>query len=227
MDSVSKQIPGVGSIVKQCEICGSPFKIKPSQLHRAHCCSKECSHKRRTKKIEVKCKNCGKPMMVAPSRAAHNRGLVCSKKCQYEKNSREFKSKDAVVFNCRNCGKKFCLTPSQVRKKGSGKYCTRQCRDQHRVKENHPMYLNGRSSERRGPNWQAQKRKAKQRDQYTCQHCLLTEKEEITKTSQPLHVHHIKPYRCCDNYLVANELDNLITLCSACHRIADAKLLHG
>ncbi len=72
-----------------------------------------------------------------------------------------------------------------------------------------------------GPNWQQQRKLALARDGHRCRTCGASE--------GMLHVHHIRPFREFaylpgqnDHYLVANELDNLITLCPACHRQAEA-----
>jgi len=66
-----------------------------------------------------------------------------------------------------------------------------------------------------GPNWNAQRNRARQRDQYLCQMCYTPEQ------GRAHHVHHKTPFRFFDSYLKANELDNLITLCPACHQKAE------
>jgi 5-methylcytosine-specific restriction endonuclease McrA len=60
-----------------------------------------------------------------------------------------------------------------------------------------------------GPNWFEQREKALKRDNYTCQKCGARGDD----------VHHIIPFRKFGlaNYLKANELSNLITLCKSCH----------
>jgi DEAD/DEAH box helicase domain-containing protein len=63
-----------------------------------------------------------------------------------------------------------------------------------------------------GSNWQVQKNLARQRDHYRCQSCGLPEK------GQAHHVHHKIPFRLFANSEEANCLENLITLCPACHR---------
>jgi 5-methylcytosine-specific restriction endonuclease McrA len=60
----------------------------------------------------------------------------------------------------------------------------------------------------------AQKRKARARDDRTCQHCGAPGSD----------VHHIRPFRFFTDYREANELTNLITLCKPCHRRADAAI---
>ena len=71
-----------------------------------------------------------------------------------------------------------------------------------------------------GPNWQAQREKALERDGYRCRTCGAVE--------DPLHVHHVRPFREYGyvpgrnrNYLEANRLENLVTLCPSCHRRAE------
>ena len=76
------------------------------------------------------------------------------------------------------------------------------------VGENHPNWLGGHIDSR-GPNWQEQRQKALERDGYSCQKC--------GETDGRLDVHHIIPYRYFDDYITANELDNLTTLCHSCH----------
>ncbi len=63
-----------------------------------------------------------------------------------------------------------------------------------------------------GPNWEQQKRLARQRDGYCCQLCGLPESGKVH------HVHHKIPFRLFSSFQEANQLDNLITLCASCHQ---------
>ena len=72
-----------------------------------------------------------------------------------------------------------------------------------------------------GPNWQQQRKLALARDGNRCRMCGAGE--------GVLHVHHIRPFREFnyipgqnDHYKIANEVDNLLTLCPSCHRQAEA-----
>ncbi|MFO7662176.1 MAG: DEAD/DEAH box helicase [Chloroflexota bacterium] len=74
-----------------------------------------------------------------------------------------------------------------------------------------------------GPNWQAQRKLALERDSYRCRTCGATADEFL------LHIHHVRPFREYgylpvqnENYKLANQLDNLVTLCASCHRRAEA-----
>ncbi len=72
-----------------------------------------------------------------------------------------------------------------------------------------------------GPNWSIQRDRARKRDNFLCQVCGRSEGRRSHD------VHHIQPFRSCldsegrISYQIANRLDNLITLCSNCHRRAE------
>ena len=77
-----------------------------------------------------------------------------------------------------------------------------------------------------GPNWEVQRRRALERDGYRCRRCGVPDTPE-----RPLHVHHIRPFRTFgyvpgenEAYKEANRLDNLITLCPRCHRLAETSV---
>lgn len=67
-----------------------------------------------------------------------------------------------------------------------------------------------------GPNWNRQRNLARERDRFTCQVCGRVEQE-----NQAHHVHHKKPFRLFAGFFEANQLDNLVTLCPACHKQAE------
>ena len=66
-----------------------------------------------------------------------------------------------------------------------------------------------------GKDWDAIRKRVINRDGDRCQVC------GISAHLQPLHVHHIKPFRSFASIETANQLQNLITLCPACHRQAE------
>ncbi|HEY64811.1 MAG TPA: DEAD/DEAH box helicase [Caldilineae bacterium] len=79
-----------------------------------------------------------------------------------------------------------------------------------------------------GPNWEAQRQRARERDGFRCAQCGAPERD-----GREHDVHHIRPLRAfileaqrreqdiSQVYLEANRLENLITLCPACHRRAE------
>ena len=202
-------------MIKICEHCQSEFKIKPSHAARRKYCSISCKNMARKSRTVVSCAHCQTLFEVTTSRLVHGRGVHCSTSCQYAA-IRARESKALVYNNCLACGASFPRYHSQLKMEGSGKYCSRSCRDTHRVGPDHPQYVANAASSKRGPNWQSQKRKTKSRDGHSCQECGIIE--------GVLHVHHIMPYRWFTDYRIANNLANLVTLCSACHRKADAIL---
>lgn len=63
-----------------------------------------------------------------------------------------------------------------------------------------------------GPNWREQARQARKRDGYTCQDCGKVQHRPA------LDVHHlVARQEFGADYVAANELANLITLCKSCH----------
>jgi DEAD/DEAH box helicase domain-containing protein len=67
-----------------------------------------------------------------------------------------------------------------------------------------------------GPNWNTQREQARQRDGYRCQMCGLPEQ------GRSHDVHHKIPFRAFSLPVEANQLNNLVTLCHACHRKAES-----
>ena len=79
----------------------------------------------------------------------------------------------------------------------------------------------------RGPNWEQQRSQARERDGRRCQHCGAPE-----RPGRAHDVHHIQPFRTFgyvrgknEHYLEANRLENLVTLCTSCHRRVEADLM--
>ncbi|MBC8249410.1 MAG: DUF1998 domain-containing protein, partial [Anaerolineales bacterium] len=70
-----------------------------------------------------------------------------------------------------------------------------------------------------GPNWLAQRDRARARDGYRCQACgVLEEGNALSSSKGRAHdVHHKTPFRTFASYRQANELSNLVTLCPRCH----------
>lgn len=79
------------------------------------------------------CKNCGGIFQVPPSRAKEAK--YCSTECAYEHWRKTKERQHKVTKTCLQCGKEFETWPAWE-KKGSGKYCSRDCyRDSKRKQE--------------------------------------------------------------------------------------------
>ncbi len=75
-----------------------------------------------------------------------------------------------------------------------------------------------------GPNWQAQRKRVRERDGYRCTQCGRPE-----ATGRQHDVHHLVPFRTFGyapglnaNYQDANQLSNLVLVCRTCHRRLEA-----
>ena len=66
-----------------------------------------------------------------------------------------------------------------------------------------------------GPEWGKIRENVLKRDNYSCQVC--GKRQNLI----PFHIHHKIPFKAFTSYKFANSLDNLITLCPDCHRLAE------
>ena len=73
---------------------------------------------------------------------------------------------------------------------------------------------NGGTLHRYVSQWATIRENVLMRDGYCCQSCGKTEEEHQKQHGCGLHVHHISPYRQSND----SGLDNLVTLCTSCHR---------
>lgn len=216
-----------GKVTKICEECGEEFKVWPSREERKFC-SEECKNKAHSKFMEgrgrnrktVECDWCGKEFEKIESHVReHN---FCSRECQGKYYSENRGGEDywgykgkQVTKKCKMCGKEFTVPEAWIRK-GRGRFCSRECYGKWYSENicggNHPAWKGGYEPYY-GPNWYKQRRKARERDNHTCQLC------GAEKDGKEHDVHHIIPFRefGLENYKKANSLDNLITLCRSCH----------
>jgi hypothetical protein len=93
------------------------------------------------------------------------------------------------------------------------------CAAKYRLKDpkNHPSFIDGRSFEKYPAEFnEILRNKIRQRDNYTCQNCSMTEEEHLIVYGRTLHVHHIDYNRknCKEN--------NLIALCQGCNLRANS-----
>lgn len=198
---------------KTCQQCGKTFETNAFQVKNGNgkFCSKECQHG--FNRANVPCINCGKLIIHRKSRAKRQKNFFCSPECK----TNYFNP----IVTCKQCGNEFRVRRSQI-KIGHGLYCSDQCKFKAREGEGHPNW-NGGAVDYYGPNWTRQRKKAIKRDNNRCQHCGTRESGK-----HGFDVHHIKPFKDFsyipdenDHYKEANKLSNLITLCRACHFLAE------
>lgn len=121
--------------------------------------------------------------------------------------------KGRVTLNCEICGSQKSVKHS---KKDSWRFCSRECTAEWMIEEysgeGNPNYVHGKEFDT-GPNWPQQSTRAKERDDYICQRCG----EDLIDEQKRANAHHMIPYVDFDDYRVANQLVNLLTLCNSCH----------
>jgi len=97
--------------------------------------------------------------------------------------------------------------------------CQKNWMSQHHSGSDNPQWIDGESRRRYyGENWLEQREQALERDDYQCTECGIERYEHIEQYDLDLHVHHKTPLRTFDEPKDANYLENLQTVCIACHK---------
>lgn len=170
----------------------------------------------RNGRVTLECEFCDEE--YSEKHAKKDSSRFCSRECDGkwkseayagEGNPNEYKQ---IEFTCEWCGKTDTGLPHK-----ENRFCSQSCMIEWRSREfsgeGHPRYKGGKDVDR-GPSWERQKRKARERDNHQCQQCDADRNE-----ASQLHVHHIIPFEkfSIENHREANRLQNLITLCASCH----------
>lgn len=205
---------------KICPVCGNEFgRNKPTNYvaNRTYC-SRKCSAVIKnksdpSKRVVLNCTVCGKSY----EEWAYRNSKCCSKKCASKLSKGVpkpslLKPDHFVTVCCEQCGKEYVVHKCMTELRNS-RFCSRKCKGEyhslHMQGVNHPRFIGGARYATRGSNWYKQRKLTLQRDGFTCQICHKAKRVDV---------HHIKPYKDFGgDYLVANVLTNLITLCRQCH----------
>ena len=217
---------------KACPVCGRHFQPPRSHAGQKYC-STACRDIGRITSERRPCAECG--LSVTRSRNRVNRMVrsFCSRKC-----NREWRKKNAprgaahpqhvehLFLPCDTCGTIVERWPSHRQKRN---FCGVSCRIEWQRRSG---YSSGPASgawkggyqEYYGLNWRAQRRGARHRDGYQCQRCAVTE----AALGRHLDVHHVRPFReFGGDFMAANRLSNLISLCNRCHLIVEHAIHHA
>lgn len=236
-------------ITRICQNCGKQFHChKPSGKDKKLFCSRHCFYQYRKNLPEhwKPCIVCGKKFWVIfPSYYKNGCLRTCSKECSHilrvkafdnprqhairvmngKRNGSKSHPERRVFIHktCKQCSKPYILTgKADHSRRANSNFCSHDCWYEfiRKDRSKHPNWKGGYSPFY-GPNWEKQKRIARKRDNYTCQKCRKVE----SPNSPTLHVHHVKPFRLfgIERYQEANDLSNLITLCSHCHKVIERK----
>jgi len=211
---------------RTCKICGESFYDSKSQLKTCENCEvKGKNHPSyKSAKEETQCNICGKEFSYYPS---SKKGMYCSQ-CVKEENWQETPKmigsdnprwkggiSKKTERRCSYCNEKIKLT--RIRASKDNVFCNPQCcgkwKSENIFGEKHHHWKGGGNTEY-GKGWTETKRKALERDFYTCQRCFESKDDK----NYVVDVHHIKPVRTFDNPEDAHYLENVVTLCRPCHR---------
>ena len=223
-------------VTKDCPTCGKLFTRRRSD--EPVCCSKTCGRRLANleKHITFNCDQCRKEITkkmsdYRPDAPNHFCSLRCFGDWQKVNTPAHITARreSRIERVCKECGKTFEVTPSQLLRtdKRGGIFCSHVCNGRwYGARAPHPPlprpgplnhnWKGGHHIKYYGPSWGPQRRAARKRDGYTCQCCGINELDMGVE----LDVHHYRPFRefGVARHEEANQLDNLVSLCSICHK---------
>lgn len=194
---------------KECKWCHCEFEIDYKTKSKQFC-SKECRREyQKSKRKKYYCEKCGAEIEYK-DRSYYRK--YCDKCLELNPHKA---NKDRIVVHCGYCGKELYVIKSRY-DKNTYCYCNDQCMAKHYSEiytgENSHTWNGGKRHYTGG--WCHARDEARQRDNYSCQICGISEQEYGKEMS----VHHIKKYKSFEDKIEANKLENLVCLCEPCHR---------
>lgn len=192
--------------LRPCPVCGGNRLQKRQTGLGSKTCSAKCGYllrKSRTRKPRL-CSVCG----VSYFPGGRHGTKFCSRKCFGVKASER---PMLLSASCEVCGASFKRTAAAL-KRVSHSFCGQACRARFMSGENHPMFR-GDKDPNRGAAWNTRAEGIRVRDGHKCKRCGLTQEAN----GQKLSVDHIRPWRSFADKAVANEPENLASLCRKCH----------
>lgn len=125
---------------------------------------------------------------------------------------------ERISVECRYCNSEFKVPPY---KQDVASFCGLECKgnwmSENWVGEDHPSWKDDGGFIDYGKSWSTQRRKVRKRDGNVCQRC------GSDNGNQKPDVHHIIPFNSFNDSKKANQLENLVQLCSSCHKNMEAK----
>lgn len=197
-------------------------------------------HVHNKERLEYECEVCGTVGKRLASRIPNGQQYYyCSNDCKYEHYEQRYSGEGNPSYDggkqtveCAYCGEELKKKPSVVERK-ENLFCGMDCFSgwcsENRVEEEHPRWKGG-GDLYYGPNWQRQRRRRLERDDYECQRCGMSNDEHHEELGRDLGVHHTTPVRMFyeraddePDWDAVNDLDNLVTLCIGCHRKVETR----
>lgn len=123
-------------------------------------------------------------------------------------------SGDKNLVKCSNCSKEF---KSNHMNRNDRFYCSTECYWKSMMDDLPPEHKRFLTRSK----WKKTALKIRERDNWECQICGMTQEEHLEKYFRSLNVHHINPRKIEPKN--AYDEDNLITLCRVCHSVEERK----
>ncbi|WAW15757.1 HNH endonuclease [Peptostreptococcus equinus] len=163
------------------------------------------------------CQECGNEFKGYKTTGGKDRKF-CSRECEIKNRTGKQNKNNwkGIWKKCPVCNTKFYVYPYEINIK---KTCSKKCKYEYEHKKGihqgeNCNFWKGGYDLYKGANWYHQRKLARERDNNTCQECG----KKLKNHHKQMIVHHIVPYRFFMNdYIKANDLNNLITLCHNCH----------
>lgn len=193
----------------ECPVCGEAFERAPSQIERTkytNVCSLDCLYEGRS--LGIIEREVTEPYELTDEGREAMRQAGIERRGKYKK--------PPVKWTCETCGKVSKIDRGDISPARQFRFCSNECANIGLRGEGNPSWRGGYEPYY-GPNWRAQRRKARKRDNYTCQECGISQDE----LGRKLDVHHIIRFADFDSYKQANKLDNLISYCHTCHMVVE------
>jgi len=206
-----------------CDYCGDSYERRQSKVSDSenHFCSNECQGRHREEHqandgtLTLTCEACGDTFERYRSNQERTTAMFCSWECRDESYRVE-----PVTLPCDACGVEIKRYPSRIERHDSF-YCSVECRSDAHSAMNHPQWRGNTDLTnlfRRGlsPGWDATRSALREERDRTCKMCGAPEPSD---TEWHHELHHIIPIMAGGTH----HPDNLMFLCPACHRTAEAK----
>lgn len=171
--------------------------------------------------ITKECKNCGDKFQLKAYRSDRQ---FCDMDCYTEWREGRFTGENSYSYNrievncaaCNNTLKRIKSHDNRRQHHFCNNNCYAQWISENKNGEDAFHWQGGPATY--GPGWDREKKKeVRKRDDYRCQACGKTQKQELDDIGRNLCVHHIIPAKQFDNSNKRNDKNNLVTLCLSCH----------
>lgn len=211
-------------------------------------CSQSCYHEWRAdtlvgenspvwegRQITVECDYCNSGVEKHAVNVEKTENNFCDQDCHSRWKAENQTGEDNPVYNpeshksveCANCSDKITKPVWKV-ERNERCFCNKDCysewQSENQRGENHPRWVVGTQTVSYGGTWPKQRRKRLRKDDHECVVCSQSNEQEKIDTGRGLSVHHITPAKefiqedGSLNESRAHRVENLITLCSKCHR---------